>query len=282
MSAVLTSEGRIGHLRTQENSTLAECLAEGFGLTPSDGRRLLSIGAVYVDRERVNADQPLAPGQYVRAHLFPRRFPVEGIDWRAAIAHEAPDFIVVDKPAGVPTHATLDNTVENVLHLLGVAIGRPLLITQRLDTAVGGLMVFAKTRKFQRRFNALLAERQVQKRYRALVSTPPGLGRHVHYMQPAARTPKTVSAESHPEWLQCALRVTAIEPFEIAFDVAIDLETGRTHQIRAQLAALGSPIAGDTLYGSQQPYPWSGIALFSRSIAFADWTFNADPPWRRA
>ena len=74
----------------------------------------------------------------------------------------------MNKPAGIPVHATLDNQVENVLHQLHVALGDSLYVTQRLDTEVSGLIVFAKTQEFQRRFNRLLAERKVTKRYRRL------------------------------------------------------------------------------------------------------------------
>jgi len=269
--------------------SLLDCLVQHFGLTLEEGERLILFGAVYQDRQRVNSNRSLAAGQYVRVHLQPKRFPVDGIDWRATIVSQNKDFLVVNKPAGIPVHATLDNQVENVLHQLRVALGIDVFVTQRLDTEVSGLMVFAKTQAFQRRFNQLLVERKVKKRYRALVNSAPEIGRHIHYMEPTERSPKTVSVEARPKWLECALRVVSVTPSPESFELEIDLETGRTHQIRVQLSALGSPIVGDKLYGSRTRYNANGnrmlgIGLFSASTTWSgsdgkEWSFRLSPPW---
>ena len=296
MSEKYSSKGRIGHYIAKEETTLAECLVRHFGLTGEDIERLLSFGAVYQDRQRVSSDRTLSPGQYVRVHLNPRRFPVDGIDWRGTVVHHDANFIVVNKPAGIPVHATLDNQVENVLHQLRVALGPSVYVTQRLDAEVGGLIVFGKTQEFQAQFNQLLRERKVKKRYRALVTSAPGVGRHIHYMEPSERSPKTVSTEARANWQECALSVLRVEPAGCTipapqpFEVEIDLETGRTHQIRAQLSAMGSPIVGDKMYNSRTGYVVNGtrlpgIGLFSASTSWQgsegkEWSFELSPPWR--
>ena len=272
---------------------MLDCL-EAFGLDRSEAERLVSFGAVYHERQRVTSDRPVTRGQYVRVHLEPKRFPVADFDWQACVLFHSKDFVVANKPAGVPVHATVDNHAENVVRQLSDALGVPLLVTQRLDTEVSGLIVFAKTREFQRYFNQLLVERKVRKRYRAIVNGAPKQGEHVHYMMPALRSPRTVRDAGQPGWLQCVLsveKVTCRSDAGIAseFEIEVDLKTGRTHQIRAQLSAMGSPIVGDTLYGSDTPYaingtPFRGIALFSASTSWSEqdgrsWSFTLVPPW---
>jgi RluA family pseudouridine synthase len=293
-SSARTAQGRIVHYLVKEQGKLIDCLAEAAGLSHQDAQRLISFGAVYLDRRRVDSDKPVSPGQYVRVHLQPRRFPVDAADWRATIVHDGDEFVVVNKPAGIPVHATLDNRVENVLYQLSVALDASLYITQRLDTDVGGLIVFAKTQEFQRKFNRLLVERKIRKTYRALVTSAPEAGRHIHYMKPTARGPKTLSVVAHSGWLPCVLSVVNVKPVSTAFptaafEVEIDLETGRTHQIRSQLSAMGSPIAGDVLYGSQTRYALNGalqpgIGLFSASVSWhvdegREQCFALGPPW---
>jgi len=291
-----TAQGRIGHCRARSAGTLVECLA-AFGLSTKEAQSLLSFGAVYHERERVSSDRVVLAGQYVRVHLQPKRFPVDSIEWQATIVHQNDQFVVVNKPAGIPVHPTVDNGVENVLHQLRVALRSQVHITQRLDTEVSGLLVLAKEKGFQRHFNQLLVSRSVRKRYRALVDRAPEVGRHIHYMKPAPRSPRTVQSEAHRDWLECVLRIDGVKGIRDAsdlfpiFEVEIDLETGRTHQIRAQLSAMGSPILGDKLYGSSRPHEVSGnlrhgIALSSTSTSWADeegrtWSFTIDP-WRQA
>jgi 23S rRNA pseudouridine1911/1915/1917 synthase len=295
MSQKRPRQNRIRHFVAKEQIMLIDCLAHHFGLPIEECERLIAFGAVYQDRQRINSNRLLSPGQYIRVHLHPKRFPVDGIDWRKTIVHDDKEFVVMNKPAGIPVHATLDNQVENALHQLRLTLGGSVYVTHRLDTEVGGLIVFAKTEEFQRQFNRLLLERKVKKRYRALVISAPEVGRHIHYMEPTERSSKTVSTENRPNWLECALRVvkvtpgTCIVPAPQTFDVEIDLETGRTHQIRVQLSALGSPIVGDKLYGSRTRFQVNGtrlpgIALFSVSTTWTgpdskEWSFVALPPW---
>jgi 23S rRNA pseudouridine1911/1915/1917 synthase len=278
-----------------EDATLSHCLAGSLELSSDEAGRLISFGAVYVERRRTTSDCAVFPGQYIRVHLKPRRYSVDGIDWRKRIVYEDTELVVVNKPAGIPVHATLDNGIENVINQLGAVLAESLFVTQRLDTEVGGLLVLGKTPEFQSQFNRLLAERKVRKQYRALVTTLPETGRHVHYMAPTKRGPKTLSTQAQPTWLHCALSVLKAErsthslPASCAYDVEIDLETGRTHQIRAQLSAMGSSIVGDTLYGSQTAFclngtTYPGIALFSTLSSWInadgrEYSFQQSPTW---
>jgi 23S rRNA pseudouridine1911/1915/1917 synthase len=275
-----------------EPITVRGALEKHFRLSASSVAELFALGAIYLNKRRVLADAKLSKGAYLRIHLQPKRFPVDRIDWRAVVVREEREFLVVNKPAGIPVHATLDNARDNVLHQLRERTGLRLLVTQRLDVPVAGLLVLAKTPEFQRRFNQWLVDRKVVKHYRALTEGRPPAGLCVHYMEPSERSPRRVSQDPAPGWARCELTVHSASDLGGLFDVAIQLHTGRTHQIRAQLSALGCPVLGDRLYGARNRVPdaWGGgvgIALFASGLSWPApgskaWEFELVPPWALA
>jgi 23S rRNA pseudouridine1911/1915/1917 synthase len=183
---------------------------------------------------------------------------------------EDDDVVVVDKPAGLPVHALVDNVSENLISYLEDLRGGSLLITHRLDVETSGLVLLAKNPTAQARLNRAFAEGTVKRTYSAYTLNAVAVGRHVHYMEPSPRAPKTVSSTPAEGWSHCSLEVLCCEelagetsviseartewkvsaPLPRMFRVEIVLQTGRPQQIRAQLSALGAPIIGDTSYGS--------------------------------
>jgi hypothetical protein len=200
-SDTIHAAGRQLHVILREPGTALEVL-RALPLQPHmNALALLELGAVWrnsggpkapkrsIERLSVNTDSRvdgasvmLAAGEYLRVHTDPKRFPaVASVDWTSRIVHEDDEFVVIDKPAGIPSVVGVDNCVENVptqLWKVGVRASAPngrsgeapaLLPTTRLDVPTQGLLVYAKTLEFQREFNTLVQNGCVLKQYTAMV-----------------------------------------------------------------------------------------------------------------
>ena len=233
-----------------------------------------------MNKERTFLDQKLSKQDYIRIHPHPKRYDTESVDWHSTIIFENETFILVNKPSGIPVHATLDNSIENVAYQLSQTLGYPLYVTQRLDVPVSGLLLLAKTLNFQSEFNRFLRQKKVTKHYKALTHNEPRHGLHTHYMEKSPWAPKVLSLEPSPNHLECQLEILQTTPLGELFESEIHLITGRTHQIRSQLSFLGCPILGDCTYGGEVgPFNSKKIALHSTFLSFKDFKFISVPNW---
>lgn len=265
---------------------------------------LIELGSVYVDDDRtLNSAMPLKPETRVRIHSSPRRFPVPP-DLRDRIVSETADTLLVDKPAGLPVHALVDNIRDNLLSNLEELRGDHLFITHRLDVDTSGLVLFAKNREAQAKLNRAFGEGTVKRTYAAYVENSVQPGDYVHFMEPSPKAPKHVELEARDGWSRCAMTVISCEemtaatdlisegyttwklvdsaanglkqsPLEKMWRLEIKLQTGRPQQIRAQLTALKAPIIGDVLYGSARslievPSEQKAIALRAAALEIED------------
>lgn len=235
---------------------------------------LLKIGGIYVGDKRATENQTVTSGTLVRVHRNPKRHPVGAINWKDLIVENNEDFIVVNKPYNIPTHPTVDNSVENVLNQMSASLGQQLFITHRLDTETTGLLLIAKTKQFQNIFNYLISNKMVTKKYKALTTRRPEQKKHIHYIHPNKFLPKLVSKDPIEGWQVCELVIEKVNEImlpngENGYESIIELITGRTHQIRAQLTGLNCPLFGDELYGDENTqFP---LGLQSFYLAFK-WT----------
>lgn len=267
------------HVMTDAAASLPQQVAQYAKKTQSEATQLVIMGAVFVNKERVMDPLVQIPAQtYLRVHLYPKRYPVEKVIWKNVIVEETPQYLVINKPAGIPLISTVDNFYENCDQQLQFVLRQKLFVTHRLDRATSGLAVFAKTKEFQSKFNKLLIERRVTKKYRAVSEGRVEPGRYVHYMEPKLRTPMVVVAEERAGWMRCELLVERVDERRIGnqefFEHSIQLITGRTHQIRVQLSALHAPILGDLMYGGKMygdlGFSSDAFALQAYALSFLD------------
>lgn len=144
-------------------------------------------------------------------------------------------------------------------------------VVHRLDRPVGGLVVFAKTSKALARLNEMFRLGQVHKTYRCITrNQPPKISdRLVHYITTVERNNKSyASSQPKKDAKQAALSYRLIGKSDRYFLLEVNLETGRKHQIRVQLAAIGCPIRGDLKYGDKRPNPDGSISLYAHRISF--------------
>ena len=149
-------------------------------------------------------------------------------------------------------------------------------VTHRLDRPTTGVVLFARTSKALTRLNAMFqSHEQIQKTYWAIVQTPPNRliasspNRLENYLWRNEKQNKSfVVKPGTKDAKRAVLTYQAIAHSERYTLLEINLETGRHHQIRCQLAAIGCPIKGDLKYGAKRSNPDGGISLHARKIEF--------------
>lgn len=184
------------------------------------------------------------------------------------IIHDEPDFCVVDKPAGMATHPARGNLEGTLVNALLAKLGplpaingvrRPGIV-HRLDKDTSGLLVVAKTERAMLALAEAMAQRRVKRFYDAVVwgipKNPRGIieapiGRDPHERTKFAVREDGRRAVTHYKVTQAYASVAGA-PLGVAL-LRLELETGRTHQIRVHCAAIGHPIVGDETYGPGQP-----------------------------
>jgi len=242
-----------------DGERLDAALARMFGLSRSRAAELIGDGLVLVAGRPAAKSDRVAAGEALEVTLpAPRPVepprPVEGL----TIVYEDDDIVVVDKPVGVAAHPAPGWTGPTVIGGLA-ASGHAIAtsgaaerqgVVHRLDVGTTGLMVVAKSEPAYSALKRAFREREVDKRYQALVQGHPDplrgtvdapIGRH-----PSGDGRFAVVADGRPS----VTHYDTIEAFRGASLIDVGLETGRTHQIRVHMAAIRHPCVGDLLYGA--------------------------------
>lgn len=194
------------------------------------------------------------------------------------ILHEDNHIIVINKRVGdiVQGDKTGDKPLSDVVkEYIKDKYNKPgdvfLGVVHRLDRPTTGIVVFAKTSKALERLNKMFSERATQKTYWAVVKNKPPKNEDnlIHFLK---RNEKNNTSKAHlkevPESKKASLDYKIIKELNNYFALEINLHTGRHHQIRAQLSAIGCPIKGDLKYGFDRSNPDGGIHLHARKLTF--------------
>ena len=178
-------------------------------------------------------------------------------------------LFALNKEAGLLTQTAEDGrqSLEDIAKAwIKETCGKPgnvfLHSIHRLDRIVSGVVLFARTSKALSRLNQEMRERKINKTYLAIVSPPPKIpaGELRHFLSHGSHSAK-MSTINAPGAKEAILHYKTIRDAGKFSMLEIRLETGRYHQIRAQLAAIGSPIIGDSKYGSKIITPGKNILL---------------------
>ncbi len=198
-----------------------------------------------------------------------------GID-NLQVAYEDNHLIVINKRPGdiVQGDKTDDMPLSDIVKAyLKIKYNKPgnvfLGVVHRIDRPTSGLVMFARTSKALIRLNKALKDKKISKTYRAIVKQKPepASGTLVHYLKKNPKKNKTTVFEQPVKDAKKAiLHYKTLASSEQYHLLEIDLETGRPHQIRAQLAKIGSPIKGDLKYGYSRSNKNGGISLHAYKI----------------
>ena len=219
----------------------------------------------------------------------------EGKRREIPVIYEDNHILIVEKPVNMPTQADESGDMDLLTALkedLKLRHGKPgnvfLGLVHRLDRPVGGAMVFAKTSKAASRLSDAVRTRAFGKRYLAIVHgmMPQKKGTLQHYLLKDSRTNtvKAVTAKSHPDAKEAVLDYEVLQSAEGLSLVSVVLHTGRSHQIRVQMAESGCPLYGDQKYGAKVNKPGQQLALWSVWLSFEHPTlrepvsFSSRPP----
>lgn len=198
-------------------------------------------------------------------------------DFSSLILLEAPHWMAVNKPPGqiVERNPFEKNTIEDqAWEYLKGQTQKPFLgIVHRLDRVTSGVLILAKRKSSLRALNQQFQEKQIQKTYLALCSASPPKtnGRLDHFLYKDQKNKiARIAATSQSGFVPVSLQYEVLEERKGRFLLEVRPETGKFHQIRAQLAFVGCPILGDVKYG--------GLPLNDRQIALHAWKLALNDP----
>jgi len=264
---------------------LDRAVAKLFGISRARAMEWIAQGRVRVEGKRAPKGAPVSAGARICVTLPPPDRPVPQPELPIRIVHADAHLVVADKPAGMPSHPLQPGESGTAANAL---VGRfPELasigpspreggLVHRLDTDTSGLLLAARTQAAHALLRAQFSARTVEKGYLALVAGEIHAGGEIALpLLHDPHDPRRMQAASDPEYAEghgARAAVTRFLPLERSGGFTlldVEIPTGVMHQIRAHLAFIGHPLAGDALYGGPQLPGLSRHFLHASRLAFA-------------
>ncbi|MGO5462515.1 RluA family pseudouridine synthase [Bifidobacterium animalis] len=233
-------------------------VAKMMGISRAKATELIETGQARVIGRDIHKSATLQAGDTVEIDVREERREPEPVSNEMTIAYEDDDIVVVDKPVGVAAHASvgwtgptvLGSLIQRGVHITSMGAAGRQGIVSRLDVGTSGLMLVCKSGLAYKEMRRQFSEHEVKKTYHALVQgnlkedkatieAPIGRAKVSDFRFTV--TPAGKEAVTH--W-------DVMERFGEATLASINLETGRTHQIRVHFSSIGHPLVGDPMYGA--------------------------------
>ena len=245
------------------------------GISKSMARKLVMVGAAYLNGSRCRiASKPVFKGSEVRVEYNPEKLrPIQlefpSLTQKDILFNEG-GLIVVNKPANMPTVATLDNARDNLVAALKTLLGKDqyLGIHHRLDAPTSGCILFTLDEKMNAFVAELFRESLIQKEYLAVckvINPPPAQNWEIKNQLERAEKKRNIYRSTKGEGDFAYSRFELLQKKgDLALIKAMPI-TGRTHQLRVHLSEQGLPILGDKAYGGPQA---QRLLLHAHTLSF--------------
>ncbi len=260
----------VSSMKAEQEMTLLEALQSIHpGSSNRTLRHMLTQARVTIDGVmEKRAKAVLSPGSLIEVH--PK--PVSSVEQMRGIIHEDEEIIVVSKPAGLLTVATdkmesdtLHSRVQN--HLQQSGADEWGFIVHRLDKETSGIIIFAKTETAKQILQHQFSERQVKRYYTAIVEgEPEDEGTAINWLIEDRNLRVWVVDENTTNAREAITHWSVLEKNETTSKIELEIETGRRHQIRVQMAEIGHPLVGDIRHGSK--IKSSRLLLHATTLSF--------------
>jgi 23S rRNA pseudouridine1911/1915/1917 synthase len=254
---------RVFRVAGGDPTTLCGVLIARLSIKRSEADALVKRGAVEVDGRRVGRDHAIAVGARVIAFLPEAEVSPSAL----VIPYRDEDLIVVDKPAGLRSQAVRGDAGDTLIARVQREVDERATLLHRLDRETSGLVLLPLSDRARACLHRALQAKAIDRRYAARIEGRLEQGVRIDRRIGPDRDPRR--QRSYPPTSEAGeSAVSYVEPIEVGeaeTRVALRLETGRTHQLRVHLAAIGHPIVGDVLYGGP---PAERLWLHATSLEF--------------